>query len=36
MAGPEKMVETYLEQYRAEIKRQVDRYRRKLRKADKT
>jgi hypothetical protein len=33
-AGPEALVEAYLEQYRAEIKRQVDRYRRRLRKAD--
>jgi hypothetical protein len=33
-AGPGTPVETYMEQYRAEIKRQVDRYRRKLRKPD--
>ena len=35
-AGPEALVETYLEQYRAEIKRQVDRYRRRLNKSEKT
>ena len=31
---PGALVETYLEQYRAEIKRQVDRYRRRLQKSD--
>jgi len=35
-AGPETRIETYMEQYRAEIKRQMDRYRRRLAKSDKT
>jgi len=32
---PENLVETYLEQYRSEIKRKVDRYRRKVLKEEK-